>query len=733
MNDSPEPTDVKRTSRRPLLLAAALLAAGGVWYVVYGPPGRRTGPDLFGPSAAAAAAKASDRPVTFALDYRGAPAARASLALVTPDGRRALVVGLGGYVVVDMTDGAEIGRGPCAPSPSDVAAATSDGRYVAFVDAAPPFRAHVFDCERRAPVEGYAASALDPEDAAAFAAGGRVPVRLRAPSGPELRLWLDDAPEGPALDALSAKAPPADAAPRVVRRAAATETAYGPCVVAVYDAVSGRRSLRVATSRATTCDPRLDATAVGRRYAVDVARRELARIVGARVVVSTFDAPDDVAYEIAVRATAVAASAGRWLVGDADGGLRVFDGAREESAERLADDPLRAFGTTDALRFAATFEPGTPPRLLGDPAAAFARRSALVRTGGRTIVDSGVHARRPSPVGGPILARRGRIVVPRRTSSLVYSAEIPGAVDAHEVDGLPCGFDGRYAAFREADGTAAIYDLASPRPQLLRRIGTPPLAAAVRSVAWSGRAVLATFGAGAPAARIRKQSDRYASLPTSFEDEDQDRRLGSLMAAADAAKRTPRATPDESAAADDASVAARPTLRLVSADGLYVAELRPDGRLVRTTHGGTVVGEDALKDVDLDATDVVRSPDGSRFVVVERRRDAGGRRTREALSVRCGSFAGGLVRDVVFRPPPPAAAPAESSDGARSAFDFLSDGRLVLAMGDRVDVVSVATGTIVGTIPGPADVVAVRPETDELAVAAGSEVRIYRRTGVQTP
>jgi hypothetical protein len=658
--------EVPRATRGPAILAVVAVVAGVAAYAAFGPPGRGGRPDLFGTRGTA-----PPRAIKYVEAYRGTPYAEATLVQVAADGRHALVGGLADCVVVELSRGKEVGCLDVRLSMSDVAATSSDGRYLAVVDPSPRFGSHgpardpvVFDCVGRAQIAGYAAEALDPLDAAAFAKGALVPVRWRAQTGPELRLWIGDGTDAPTLDVVAEGAPPADAKPRVVRRngilgdvvrsAPQAEPATGlrsryvrSSVAFVYDAITSRRLRSVEARPLYEADERSRETVPGRRWAVDAERESVARIVGSRVAVASFDAPNDVVYEIGENVTAVGISEGRWLVGEADGYLRVFDGPREVSADRISLKPVRAFGGTASLRWAATFEPGELSDAPSDIGLSSRMRVTRLHRTDRALVFAGDDAREPTPVGGEIAAALGRVVVPLSDSTVVYARDALGGLVTERLGGLPCGFDGRFLSLSDHDGFAAIYDLADPIPRSPLRVPTRPMPDRLSAAVWSGASLLATAGPRNcdNARRARRRAFRLRATvlrrPRRLSDGASYRTPCPVRARRGSDCRSARGWAWEVSLGAEAS-----RRRLVVARRLrwrpscrstvgWSARARTDRRL----------GADALPDVDVGTDrDAAHAGRQAGFVLVEYRRVADDPRRQSGVrSIRLGTFASGLL------------------------------------------------------------------------------------------
>jgi hypothetical protein len=296
--------------------------------------------------------------------------------------------------------------------------------------------------------------------------------------------------------------------------------------------------------------------------------------------------------------------------------------------------------------------------------------------------------------------------------------------------GLPCGFDGRFLALSDHDGVAAIYDLADPIPRSPLRVPTRPMPDRLRAAVWYAASLLATAGDNWTM-RVAHVDGRFVSVRQSCEDHAVERWVELPDAVSRSRETGFRLSPGPATGAGGFAWAEESPRRLVSLGGSVEAELSLDGRLIRTRKDGSRLGADALPDVDVGTAEMFRTPDGAGFVLVEYRRVAMNRVGTGVRSIRLGTFASGLLPGAVFRPTPGAdadlAVSRDLADMARSPVAFLRDDLLAIAMGDRVDLVDLVTGAVVGTLPGPAEFVAARREDDALAVGAGPELRIYRR------
>jgi hypothetical protein len=683
------PPSARRRGRRAVRIASGLAAVAAVALFA-----ARREDSPWDPRPAPPGAVVAYREV-----YRDRPVRRFDKAWPTPSGEAVLfAVGSRGALVrlSDRSTLAEVDRAPYGDDFGYETLHAADARALAvvtmFKPEAPPC---VVADDAFVPAAAYARSDLDPAGSSDAASGAR-PYRWVGRGVPEVRVWIGDDTDPPWVETLSVGAAPEGDGPRFVRTTTTSDADYGPCAVALYDPVTAAPTRRVVSQRrfAAPLDDRPNRT--GLLWAVDAARGLIARTHAGRVVVATFDAPDDELLTFGEGVIGVARDADGWLTGDKGGYVRRWRDGREIEAMRAFAGDVRDFDGEDGLYWATSER---RRRLTAGWRTAWPCRIAVLTPG------SSFSARPESP---PFVAANGLVVEEKRETKTHYRRDSDGRLVAEPVRGdLARCVRGRWCAPADERRSAArVFAIGERGPEDLG--GAEPPNSAAAALAWVGGVLFARGRSVDVDAVLRDFGDGYAS----GESADADR------------------IPFHYLMFWDSTVPKRASKGSVfGGDGRISASLDAAFRL-RRSRGAEDVGsaQTWTNRRPIVAAEILPSPDGRHIALIGYSLDAGTRRAHAQL--RFGSFARGLAgtepREVAL--PPSAVSFDLGPPYFRRPCAFLSDGTLAVADSDRVEFVHVPTGTTVGVLPVAAEALAVRPGDDELAVSAGSEVRIYRRT-----
>lgn len=682
------PPSARRRGRRALLSACGLAVAAAV--AAYS--SRREDPP-WDPRPAPPDAVVAYREV-----YRDRPVRRFDQAWPTPNGEAVLFAVGARAALVRLSDRSTLAEVDRAPYGDDFGYETlhaADARALAVVSLfkpeAPPC---VVADDAFVPAAAYARSDLDPAGSSDAAPTAR-PYRWVGRGVPEVRVWIGDGTDPPRVEALSVGAAPEGDGPRFVRTTTTSDADYGPCAVALYDPVTAAPTRRVVSQRrfAAPLDGRPNRT--GLLWAVDAARGLIARTHAGRVVVSTFDAPDDELLTFGEGVIGVARDADGWLTGDKAGHVRRWRDGREVEAMRAFAGDVGDFGGEDGLYW-ATSERRRPS---ADGRDAWPCRIAVLTPG------SSFKSRAVSP---PFLAGNGLVVEETFRTQALYRRDADGRLFAEPVRGdLARRVRGRWCAPADERRSAArVFAFGERGPEDLGG-AEPPNSAAV-ALAWVGGRLFARGRSVDVDAVLRDFGDGYAQDEFAAEDR----------------------APNWYVLFWDQSVGTRGGAAPVPDGGGRISASLDAVFRLRRRRGAEDEGsaQTWTNRRPIVAAEILPSPDGRHFALIGYSLDAGTRRAHAQL--RFGSFARGLARTEPRELALPSSAVSFDLGPPyfRRPCAFLSDGALAVADSDRVEFVHVPTGTTVGVLPGAAEALAVRPGDDEIAVSAGTEIRIYRRT-----